>query len=271
MCIRNSVFWSVFWLGLLGVGACAGIDEIKTYSKKGLTVSFPRLINISDPNQEEYSGGIDTYQIDHPVNISTEQVHNHLLSLWYKNIDPPGKPQPVFSMEEAAELSPLFKAALNKVDPAQYIHFEYHTPGGVTEGEVFASVESIHWRFNRIRDVYFMKAFLGSGRETWKLVRRIRQQRFHVEKTGLVKLTRENWMLVDKDLLPQKRRSPSAAEAEPAPPSVSPSPPKFQKPPDSPDPELKKKLQTLKDLLDQGLINENDYRMKKEELLNQHL
>ena len=256
--------------GLL-FSACASMDPdaLPTYTKHNLTLSFPRLIAISDPNQEEYSGGIEDYEIDHPARVSTRQIQNQLRSLWYQPVNPPGRPRPVFSETEAERLAPLFRAGLNKVGPSRYIHFIHRSPRGVTEGEVFGTVDAVHWRFLRIHGIYFEKTFLGTGRATWKLVRTMRGQRYHREKTALAQVTRENWLIVDKALAPFKgpaRRASASTSPASAPAAL---PAEGQRPALSP--ELEGQLKRLKNLRDQGLIDEEDYRKKKEELLNRYL
>lgn len=257
------VGWSIL---LLFASGCASLEDPPNYSKKGLSVTFPRLSDIAAANEEEV-GELDDFEIDHPIRLSEDLVRNQLLSLWYRNVDPRGKARPVFTAKEAEQLSPLFRAALNKVNGSEYIRFEYESRGGMIEGEVFGTIGKIHWRINRIQDVYFSDDLLSS-RDTWNLVRRIRSQYLRKEKTAVLTLTRKNWIINDRNL-PYTKRKPGAEVVPPSPVRKKPTQSRPSK--QLEDPELKRKLMSLKQLKDEGLINEEEYRRKKEELLNQYL
>lgn len=208
MILSGVLFWNAF------PGTSWSAE--KTYTKDGLTISFPRMINITDDNHEELEGELSDLEIDHPVKINEAFTRNHLLSLWYQWVEPPGKPRPVFTTEEANRLSRLFRSALRKVRPEQYIHFEFQSEEGITEGEVFGSFGKLHWRFIRIHGNYFINKFLGLSDPTWKLVRKVRGQRLRVEKTALMKVTRENWIIADIQL-PAPRPRPKTPASPPPP------------------------------------------------------
>ncbi len=240
------------------LGACQSLEKDRTYNKPGLTVSFLRLYELSED--------LEDFQIDHPVTISTDQVQNHLLSLYYQDISVlDQKAYPVFTNEDVKKLTAGLKAALGKVEDGNYIYFGFQAKRGVTEGEVFSSVGKIHWRFLRINDVDYSNHFLGTTAPTWRLVRRMVGQEIYKEKTGLVKVTKENWIVVDLNLSKLKRRS-ATRSLKSAPPSKR----QKQSTPPSDQQRIRKKLKNLKDLYENGLIDEQDYQRKKNEILNQN-
>ena len=241
----------------VALGACGTIKlkEDKNYSKKGLTVSFQRIIGIEDD--------IEDYQIDHPIKISTKLVQNQLLFLWYRMGGKGKNIIPVFTSEEAIKLSPLFKSALNKMEIGEYLKFEYNSEKGMIEGEVFASTGKIHWRFGRIHDLYFSKELFGDSGPSWGLVRRLRGQEIHSSKTTFGKIKSENWIINDFQL-PTPRPRSNLVEKPAAPKAVS----KSAKPSVRLTSETKQKLRMLKELLDEGLIDQEEYQLKKKEILD---
>lgn len=264
-------------IGLLAVllaflSACGKtVDQAsKPYSKNNLTIVFRNLAMLGEQN-EEYQGQLDQYQIDQPVEIDSKQIENHLLSLWYQRIEStePAPPRPVFHKDEIGKIAPLFRAALNKVDSGDYIQFEYLSRDGVIEGELFSTVDRLHWRFQAIHGIPFRAKFLGMNQRTWRLVRITRAQRLHVIKTGLMPLEQEDWMVVDLKIPTLKRNWKPPAKQEAAS-SRSTAPVVQPVTPSDGETVVKEKLQKLKELLDAGLIDEADYNQKKQEILREH-
>ncbi len=247
----------------LSLGACKSLEKDRTFNKPGMTVSFLRLYELDED--------LEDFQIDHPVEISTEQVRNHLLSLYYQDISKPGeKGRAVFSIEDAKNLASGLKVALNRVEEGDYIYFGFQAEKGVTEGELFSSVGKVHYRFLRINGVDYSNHFLGTSAPTWRLVRRTSGQTIYKEKTGLLKVTRENWIIVDIKLPPFKRTPVSAVRKSHSPRVVPGNSPVSRKKPNSRQSQLKEKLRSLKELYEKGLIDERDYQKKKNEILNQN-
>ena len=121
---------------ILIVAACGTFKEERTYSKNGLTVTYRSFSRIGND--------ITDYQIQRSANLTAEMVSLHLLSLWHRKIEPPGKAKPVFSKKQVGELAPLLVKAFRKVKLNKYLHFEYRSPKGLTEGDVFASLDKLH-------------------------------------------------------------------------------------------------------------------------------
>ena len=197
MAITKNNFRILLTLPLLFfIAACGTLKEDRVYSKDGFTVNFPRLLSIESD--------LEDYQIDHPVKLSLKMVQNHLLSLLYREMNPPGKPRAIFTTKEAARLSPLFKRAMKKMDSDTYLHFQYQSSKGLTEGGVFATVDKIHWRFSRVHGAIYSSDILNRE-PSWKLVR-MQGQTFHKEATAFVKITRRNWVLANHKMPTPKRR-----------------------------------------------------------------
>lgn len=255
----------VLFLGFcLSIGACKTLDKDRTFNKPGMTVSFLRLYELNED--------LEDFQIDHPVEITTDQVSNHLLSFFYQDISRPDqKPVPVFTTADVKKLASGLKAALNRVEDGDYIYFGFQADNGVTEGELFSSVGKVHWRFLRINGVDYSNHFLGTSDPTWRLVRRTSGQSIYKEKTGLIKVTKENWIIVDIKM-PKFTRKERVSTRKPA--SIPTAPSKRQreqlKKSATQPGQIKEKLKSLKELYDNGLIDERDYQKKKDEILNQN-
>ncbi len=243
--IRNALVISLVIFSF----ACGTFKEEKTYSKNGLTVTYRSF--------SRFGGGIKNETIRHPIEIPKELLSNHLLSLRHRKIDPPGRPRPVFSEEDAQGLSPLFVTAFRKIKPEKYLHFEYRSPRGLIEGDAFASADKIHWRLLTINGKVYSNDPLRIRKPTWKLVR-TKGQKFQMVKTAIDQKPQENWIIADFQLSKPRRKTRSNFSSE----SSSKS---------SQSPRLRKKLKTLKDLYEDGLINEEEYQKKKEKLLDRHL
>lgn len=247
----------------LSLGACKSLETDKTYNKPGLTLSFLRLYELNED--------LEDFQIDHPVEISTEQVRNHLLSLYFQDIsETDQKAYPVFTEDDAKKLAPGLKAALNRLEDDQYIYFGFQAEKGVTEGEILSSVDKIHWRLLRINGVDYSNHFLGMTKPTWRLVRRTSGQQIYKEKTGITKITRENWMIVDLNLPKIKRRPVAMAPRSGSASSSSGQKPASKQTTSSSRSHLQNKLKNLKELYENGLIDEQDYQKKKNEILNRN-
>jgi hypothetical protein len=254
MTIQHARSWKVLSLILICfIGACAVFKEERTYSKNGLTITLRSLNYLDD---------VQGIKFKYPVIVSEKTMRNHLLSLWHNNIVSPGKPKPVFSFDEATELAPLFKTVLKKVTPGKYIHFKFQSPGGLAEGQVFATADKIHWRFLRINGKDYSNDPLRIRTPTWKMVRMRGQAYRRIQKGGFKKALK-NWIVADINLPFPKQRSQSPATVKP-PPGNSPQS-------GTEKTRFKEKLDNLQKLYKEGLIDKGEYRRKKEELLDQYL
>ncbi len=262
---KNQILGIVLFLGFcLSMGACKTLDKDRTFNKPGMTVSFLRLYELDED--------LEDFQIDHPVEISTEQVRNHLMSLFYQDISKPEqKGRPVFSTNDAKKLATSVRAALSRVEDGDYIYFGFQAEKGVTEWQMFSSVGKVHWRFLRINGVDYSNHFLGTSDPTWRLVRRTSGQSIYKEKTGLIKVTKENWIIVDIKMPKFTRKERARTRKSASTPTAPSKKPGDQLKKSAPQAgQIKEKLKSLKELYENGLIDERDYQKKKNEILNQN-
>ncbi len=241
---KNGILCALFIVSSITFVACGTFKQERTYSKKGLTVTY-RSIN-------RFGSGISNYRLRHPINISREWVKKHLLALWYRKIEPPGKAKPIFLPDQVEDLSPLIVKAFKKIKPGKYLHFEFQSLNGVTSGDVFASVDKIHWRLLKIGGVIYSNDPLRIRKPTWKLVRKLGQA-FHKVPTAISLKSQENWILADYHLREIKRGFSSAVKT-------------YKKPTG-----IKRKLKALKEFFEDGLIDEKEYKKKKKEIIDQNL
>ena len=228
---------------ILIFGGCETFSKERKYSKNGLTVTYRSLAR--------FGSEITRYRVTPSSNITAETVSSHLLSLLHRRIQPPGKAKPIFSQKQVDSFSPLLAKALRKAPPNRYLHFEFQSSTGWTEGDVFTSVNKLHWRLLKIEGEGYSNDPLRLRKPTWKLVR-ARGQRFHKVNMGAGRQkSQENWVIATVGLKAPKRRATSPKQ------NLH----KFG---------LKRKIKALKELLDDGIIGKKEYQQKKKILLNQH-
>jgi hypothetical protein len=228
--------------------------------------------------QEEADGDIDHLTLQHPLSINERQMVFHMVALSYKNYSLPGKAGPVFTKEDIKKTKRLLTKALNKAHPQNIIGFEVESKAGATQGQLFASGGVLHWRFFKIRGVWFSKTRNSVEQYgTWKMVPR-NGQRIH--KSNQPRGTRQwtNWIEAKINLpapanlkisRPKiKRRNPGTAQAAPSP--SQPNRPKTTAP-EKNAADLEEKLKFLKHLHENQLIDKREYEQKRKDLLNQYL
>ncbi|MBI4389411.1 MAG: SHOCT domain-containing protein [Nitrospinae bacterium] len=254
---------------ILAVSGCAALDKEKKLQKDGLTLMFrPRTALGAD-------GG--KIRLQHPVKISQDMTRNHLLSLRYEEMTLMGKEKPVFSVEEADKISHLIAKALNHASPNNIVYFEVDTARGTTAGEAFADQQRLHWRFSTISGVSFSMNPLPGWGITWRMVPRAGQFYFQSEQL-FGKKTWENWIVADMDLPAPERAAVKKQRAAP-PPEASREEPSQEESPgkETPgkaskkNPDLEEKLRFLKQLHDKGLIDEEEYKRKRRDLVDEYL
>ena len=204
MAVRHPFILKVLSLSLiLFLGSCAAVlKEERNFSRDGLTVAFRSLSFLDD---------VQNIKFVYPIRLSEANIRNHLLSLYHQDIVSPRKPRPVFSRTSAAELAPLFRTVMKKVKPGKYLHFEYQTSRGITEGQVFATRKKIYWNMIKINGVAYSNDPLRFKKPTWKLVR-MQRQTYQTLQTGGFKKILKNRIIANINLPFPKQRFSSRSK-----------------------------------------------------------
>ncbi len=213
-------------------------------------------------------------ELAHPLKMPESDVRGHLESLIFEELSLFGKKKYVFLPEDIDRIARLLTKALQHVTSHKIIHYKLETSGGTTEGDIFASKELIHWRFNTIRGKGFStRAYTGWGNANWRMVPQS-GQRFHATTNLMGTRSQENWIIAKlvpskTNKRPKKKNSRLSKYKTKAPSRV---PAKEAGPPEkNSDPALEEKLQLLKGLHDKNLIDEKEYDQKRKELLDTYL
>ncbi len=237
----------------------------KSLQKEQLTITYRPQFS----SEQE----IKKFRLQHPIKISNEQVINHLLSLRYEGLSLLGKKQYVFSSNEVLEIAPLITKALNRMKASNVLEYEVETPKGATVGIIFRAKGKINWIFKTIKGNNFLGTsrpgqLMGSG---WQILPKS-GQRFHKDHNVLGNEQKRNWIISDLDLPIRSRRGLKAGLFSKKSRRSNSQGLKQEKSIDQSSgdqTELKKRLRFLKNLRDQKLIDDNEYKRKKKELLNQ--
>lgn len=245
----------------ISLAACGTFKKEKTLKSDNLTISY-RSFNRLGPDYEAINP-------NHPVQISEKQVQIHLLALEYKPFKTKSKVTPVFTKDQIKEVSHLFTKGLNRAAPQKFLHFELRAEKGMTEGDVFAADGYIHWRIWTINGINYSNDPLGIRKKTWRLILSPAGHRYFNSSSGGQK-KKQNWIVADFDIAKyQKRRKTKRKLSTKNSKKVSQNQSKPEKPKVSNELKktIKEKLILLKQLFDQGLINEEEYDEKKKEVM----
>ncbi len=211
-------------------------------------------------------------RLDHPIEITKEQMTNHLLSLHYEELSLTGKKRYVFSPDDVLEITPLVTKALNRMKANTVLYFEVDSFKGITAGTVFRAKGKINWRFKKLKGVDFAgKSSPGRRGSAWRLIPRDGQS-YKQSKKLFGNNHWENWIVSDLDLPTKSKRKLRSRPSQKSSRSTTPVPKRdHDQSPSADQDELKKRLQFLKDLRDKELIDDVEYERKRKELLDKFL
>ncbi len=247
------------------ISGCASTPE-KKLETKGFTLSY----------RDKNSAGslVNKIQLSHPVKLSETDVRGYLKSLVFEELSLFGKKKPVFLPQDMDRIGRLITKAIQRVPNHKIIHYELETSRGTTAGDLFASKEYIHWRFDSIKGIGFSgQSYTSFGNTNWRMVPQPGQE-YHAVHKLLGTQAQENWIIAE--LVPSKikgnprQKSPRPSKNKTKAPSRVPVN-ESNSPAKSPDTSLEEKLQFLKDLHEKDLIDKKEYDQKKKELLNTYL
>jgi len=298
--LRRPVPWQAILLVVLAAG-CASAPRT-WLEKDGVAIAWEAK-STAGPELRDL-------RLVHPADLSESAVANQLRSLRYQPLQGVAPVQPVFMEAEITQLAGPLSEALGRVSHLDLVAFQLRTAAGPTVGEVFATQDHLHWRLDEIAGVAFAARTGGTeeSRWDWRLVPGSGQSLF-VPPTPLRDKSVANWVVADFSLpaaavVPGVRPAPAPAAAptpaappaaaaqaapsaaSPAKPAVAPAPasapparpvavppPAANKAPQAePSPTtLEEKLETLKRLRDKGLIDKDEYKARKQQLLDEYL
>ena len=246
---------------------------------------------------------------DHPVQLGAEVITNALAALQVRIVDPDTGSEslrPVFTRKELGNLAPQIASGLAKAEPRQDVTFStigsHALSGGglvkdpgVNAGRVFFQGGRLNVIFGELQSNYRKKNVYGQRNEDFTPRRQGSRSKASEQKLTLaarpgVELhavssgaIRNDWVTID----PAGVVSQTAA-APAAPQPVAPSPASVAAPAaaaaaakepaasSAPGPtagkstaDIEQRLQVLKDLKDKGLISEEAYNTKVQELLSE--
>lgn len=183
------------------ISGCASTPE-KKLKTKGFTLSYRDKIVAG--------ASINEMQLNHPIKLSEEEVRDQLKSLVFEELSLFGKKKSVFLPRDLNRIGRLLTKAIQRVPNHKIIHYELETPKGTTSGDVFASKDHIHWRFDSIKGLRFSgRSYTGGGGNTnWRMVPQSGQKYKAVNKI-LGTQAQENWIFAK--LQPSSKRKKCSA------------------------------------------------------------
>ena len=263
-------FWATLAILLIPVffQGCATIKE-KKLEREGLTLIYRP--------KSQAGPAISKMNLNHPIKISEETFRNQLYSLQYEELSLLGKNRYAISQADLKDITPILTKAVNRMTPENILVFELETSRGKTVGEIFRTGNRLNFRFDSIKGIDFSSASFGAGGAiswrgrgtSWRMVP-VSGQRYRVTKRFLGTSAQENWIVARMPLpqISRRLRKMQRSKVSKAP-TPTPSPQKSL--PTGSNQDLEKKLRFLKDLRNKDLIDDEEYEMKRKELLDTFL
>ena len=200
---------------------------------------------------------VKKFKLNHPIKISKREIINHLVSLRYKETSLGKKEVNVFFADEVRKLAPILVKAFAALSHRKIIHVELKSKKGATEADIFSFKKYLNWRFDSIHgETFFQK---NNGRMfkifAWELTPQKGQLYYKSSKN---KRLHKNW-LVAKLNLPVSQTKDSAGGDLADLLESGDSKNKLNQ-------ELERKLKHLKRLYEEGLIEEEEYKVQQNKL-----
>ena len=250
MILIDRFFKAALYLLLCILTISGGLKNASAQSKDiKISVSFRPKINKKI--------NIKNFKLRHPIKIAKKEITNHLVSLKYKETSLGNREEHVFFANEISKLAPILLKAFSKVGPEKVIHIEIKNTTGVTKADIFSFKNYISWRFESIHgETFFQKNNARMYKIfAWELVPQKGQLYY---KSSENQRLHKNW-LVAKLKLPVSKTSHLENKDLPGLSGKDNSDNKL-------DRELERKLKHLKRLYQQGLIEEEEYKIQQKRL-----
>ena len=200
---------------------------------------------------------VKKFKLNHPIKISKREIVNHLVSLRYKGSSMGNKEMDVFFPDEIKKLVPILVKAFAGVDSRKVIHIELKGKTGTTVGDAFSFKNYLSWRFESIHGETFFQKNNARGWSifAWKLMPQKGQLYY---KSSENKRIHKNWLVTKLHLPVSKIKDRAINELSDI----------FEGGDlnNKMNQELEKKLRNLKHLYDQGLIEEEEYKVQQKKL-----
>jgi len=216
-------------------------------------------VRLSYKSKLDGNFNVKKFKLNHPLKISQKEIINHLVSLKYKGTSMGSKEKRVFSPTEIKKLAPILVKAFAGVPSRKIIHVDLKSKTGTTVVDIFSFKNYLNWRFDSIRgETYFQK---NNARVwsifSWELIRQ-KGQRYFKSSPDQGRRLNKNWVVAKLhlpvlDKKDEKKRGPSDLSKK------SNSKNKLNL-------ELEKKLKHLKRLYEEGLIEEEEYKVQQNKL-----
>ena len=235
-------------LYVLAVSVCTESVSAKTKNIK---------VSISYKPEIHEQVNVKKFKLNHPIKISKRELVNHLVSLRYKGSSIGNKERGVFFPDEIKKLVPILVKAFAGVDSRKVVHIELKGKNGVTVGDAFSFRNYLSWRFESIHGETFFQKNNARGWNifTWELMPQKGQLYY---KSSENKRIHKNWLVTKLHLPISKTKDRSISELSDILESGDSGKEMNQK--------LERKLRHLKHIYDQGLIEEEEYKVQKKNL-----
>jgi hypothetical protein len=200
---------------------------------------------------------VKKFKLNHPIKISKREIINHLVSLRYRATAIGNKEESIFFPEEIQKLAPILAKAFVGVGPKKVIHVELKSKKGSTVADIFSFRNYLNWRFESIHGETFFQKNDARGWNifAWELIPQKGQLYY---KSSENKRLHKNWMVAKLHLPTSETKG--GANREPSDFIENDNPGKKM------NEELKRKLRQLKNLYDQELIVEEEYKIQQKYL-----
>ncbi|KMP11243.1 hypothetical protein UR09_03920 [Candidatus Nitromaritima sp. SCGC AAA799-A02] len=196
----------------------------------------------------------------HPYSIESSTIEKCLASLVYQERGVAwSKNMRIFKKEAINHLAPLIAEQFARVDKSQRVVFKIRKSRRrfAIQGDTFLTPKGMHWRFTIINSSKRPLGDFSIMGASWRLVP-LKGQSYKTQsprKNLIQDIT--NWIVFNK-FRPEPRR------ILPAPIQQKEKQPASQTPTKE---SIMKRLKILESLRDEGLINEEEYRLKRKEIL----
>lgn len=208
-------------------------------------------------------GEKDKYNLDitQPYSFNLQTIKESMASLaWQKKGLVWSDKKRVFNSSAIEVLSPLIVEQYAKSDKDHRVTFQLKNRSGKVfiKGDTFLTPEGMHWRFVTMNtSKRNIDEFSVTG-EFWRLIPRKEQD--YMKKQPFKKLTQDitNWVIA-KNIRPDASRIINVVPESGL--------PKDNKKDSFPEAEIKNKLRLLEELKKEGLIKEEEYKIKRQEIL----